>query len=406
MRSVNHKAYRHRLSERLGILPASLKSGGIVIHGASVGEVIALKPLIESCLAQFSDMPITVTTFTPTGSEQVTRLFGDRVQHCYLPLDIMPCTASFLGKLDPRILVIMETELWPNLVSQAHKRGTKLLLVNGRISDKSISSYKKFSALVKPCLQRFDHIFAQNPENQERFVRLGADAKKCTNGGNLKFDLSATSNETKQAELAAILPKNRPVIMVASSHQGDEELGFQAFKEVLRKLPDALLAVVPRHPERFDTVFQLSKAHEFTTQRRSESLPVGEQTNVWIMDSLGEMMAAFPLADLVVMGGSFSTIGGHNPLEPAVFRRPIITGGDMANFDEIHQQLLNQQGIITLTADSSNTAVADQLAEQALKLLTDTEFAKQLGNNAYQVVASNKGATQRSVETINELVNQ
>ena len=388
------------------MLPASLKSGGIIIHGASVGEVIALKPLIESCISKFSDMPITVTTFTPTGSEQVTRLFGDRVQHCYLPLDIMPCTASFLRKLNPRILVIMETELWPNLVSQAHKRGTKLLLVNGRISDKSINSYQKFSALVKPCLQRFDHIYAQNQENQERFVTLGAVPKRCSNGGNLKFDLSATSNETKQAELAAILPKNRPVIMLASSHQGDEEIGFQAFKEILRKLPDALLAVVPRHPERFDTVFQLSKAHKFTTQRRSEALSVSEQTNVWIMDSLGELIAAFPLTDLVVMGGSFSTIGGHNPLEPAVFKRPIITGSDMSNFSEIHQQLLIKQGVISLKADSSNTVVAEQLAEQALKLLTNTDLAKQLGDNAYQVVASNKGATQRSIDTISELVNQ
>lgn len=406
MRSINHKAYRHRISERLGFLPNSLKAGGIVIHGASVGEVIALKPLIESCIAKFSDMPITVTTFTPTGSEQVTRLFGDRVQHCYLPLDIMPCTASFLSKTKPKVLVIMETELWPNLVAQAHKRGTKLLLVNGRISDKSINSYQKFSALVKPCLQRFDHIFAQNQENQERFITLGADAERCTNGGNLKFDLSATSNETKQAELAAILPENRPVIMLASSHKGDEEIVFQAFTEILVNIPDALLAVVPRHPERFDTVFQLSKEHDFTTQRRSEALSVGEQTNVWVMDSLGEMMAAFPLADLVVMGGSFSTIGGHNPLEPAVFKRPIITGSDMSNFSEIHQQLLIKQGVVSLTSGSSNTAVADQLAERALKLLTDIEYAKQLGDNAYQVVASHKGATQRSVDTISELLNQ
>ncbi|MBO9489997.1 lipid IV(A) 3-deoxy-D-manno-octulosonic acid transferase [Endozoicomonas sp. G2_1] len=406
VRSRSQKAYRARISERLGL--ASLERTDILIHAASVGEVLALKQFVNQLIAEQPALKITFTTFTPTGSEQVTKLFGDRVQHCYLPLDIWPCTQLFLAKLQPKTLVFMETELWPNLVAQAKSRGCKLLLINGRLSAKSTPKYKKLSALISPCLQRFDAILCQSHESLERFLSLGAAPANTQYSGNLKYDIEITKAiSEKQQELAAYLssqgtsPNDRKVWLVASTHPGDNEIVLAAFKQLLAHCPDLLLIVVPRHPERFNQVAELCQ-QTAKTVRRSDQQAVSAHDNIWLLDSLGELSAAFGLADIITMGGSFSSVGGHNPLEPALFKKAIITGPNMSNFSEVQAQLLAENGVIQL-ADDNN--ISGELAERVNQLLTDNELAKTLGQNALTVVKSNQGAIAKTLTALNKLLN-
>lgn len=400
-RSFSQPAYRHRLQERLGVVPSKFVSHGIVIHGASVGEVLALKPFINQCLAEFSNTPITITTFTPTGSEQVQKVFGDRVQHCYLPLDIWPCTQLFLNKLKPKALVVMETELWPNLVAQAHKQNIKLLLINGRISDKSVASYQKFSVLIKPCLAKFDQVLAQSELNKERLITLGARQAHCHNIGNLKYDISESSDTSKKYQLLKpLFSPNRPIWLLASSHEGDEQLILDAYRQITQNHAELLLVIVPRHPERFDKVAQLLEQQAFSYQRRSDEQAIKPETQVWLMDSLGELLAAYQLASIVTVGGTFSTIGGHNPLEPALYQKPVIVGSDMTNFAEVHHQLEQQKGIITLEHHNDRQQVTLQLSQQVSQLLSDRLQGETLGNNAYQVVKANQGCSKRTLAAL------
>jgi len=412
VRSKNNNAYRQRLLERLGFFPTpptqagtnSIKQGGILVHAASVGEVIALKSFIEKLLTAYPQTPITITTFTPTGSEQVSKLFGDKVQHGYLPLDIYPCTQLFLQRLQPKLVIFMETELWPNLVAQCVSKNIKLLLINGRLSKKSLKSYQKIKALIAPCLNSFDKILIQSQENLAHFIQLGAHATRCNNVGNLKFDISINDDiQKKQTELTQLICVNdslkRKVWLIASTHEGDEAIALKAFRAVLNIFPQLLLVIVPRHPERFDQVATLCQQQGFSLARRSENTPVTNQ-QVWLLDSLGELMAGFSLSDIVTMGGSFSNIGGHNPLEPALFKKPVIVGADMSNFSEIMQQLSNEEALIQLTIDKPET----QLSSAVISLLKQPEQQVTLGEKAHNVVLTNQGASKITLAQVQTLL--
>lgn len=411
VRSRRNPDYRKRLTERLGISPSHIKPGGIVLHAASVGEVIALKHFIEQLLASYPDIPLTVTTFTPTGSAQVRKLFGDNVQHCYLPIDVMPCSYLFLTRLKPQLMIFMETELWPNLIAQSQSRNIKLLLINGRLSQKSVTSYSKIKALIKPTLNRFDKILCQSQGNMENFLHLGCQTHRTQVSGNLKFDISINDElNAKQAELAkycAFTEINpRKVWLVASTHPGDESLVLSAFKLIKQQHNDALLIIVPRHPERFNDVANLCLSHNFTLAKRSEKTIVSQQ-DIWLLDTLGELMAAFALADVVTMGGSFSEVGGHNPLEPALFKKPIVVGSNMSNFTEVLAQLKNQQGIIQLSDEALSEqleSTSTELAECVSSLFLDAKQRQQLGENAHQVVLANQGASQLSLDYVQDLM--
>jgi len=377
--------------------------GGIVVHAASVGEVIALTPFVEKLLLQYPHLPITVTTFTPTGSAQVSKQFGTRVQHGFLPLDVFPFTQLFLARLQPKLMIFMETELWPNLISQCAGKKIKLLLINGRLSANSMKNYKKVSALIEPTLNHFDKILCQSQDNLNNFRQLGASPERCTMSGNLKFDISinASTNE-KQAKLAELLPSHRQRWLVASTHQGDEEIALMAFKIIKELFPELLLIIVPRHPERFKPVAKLCVAHGHSLAKRSENARVTEQ-DIWLLDTLGELMAAYALADIVTMGGSFSHIGGHNPLEPALFKKPIIVGSDMSNFVEVLTQLQQNNGIVQLASSQENDN-AHALAQAVINLLEDKEAANLLGAKAHQVVLNNQGASNRTLAEVAQIL--
>ena len=409
IRSLNHPEYRQRLFERLGFFPKPYKRGGIIVHAASVGEVIALKSLIEKLLVNYPDLPITITSFTPTGSAQITKLFGERVQHGYLPLDIFPCTTLFLHRLKPKMIIFMETELWPNLIAQCAQQQIKLLLINGRLSKKSLTSYQKLSALMMPCLNHFDKILTQSEENLAHFLQLGAHASRCVNSGNLKFDISVNEQViNKKAELAKLLfadnnqPK-RAIWLVASTHEGDEAIALTAFRKLLPQYPSLLLVLVPRHPERFEHVANLCLEQQLSLAKRSENTIISNE-QVWLLDSLGELMAAFALSDIVTMGGSFSEVGGHNPLEPALFNKPVIVGHNMSNFNEIMQQLRQEKAIIELTNNTPANESSSQLVNEVSALLQQPTRQKTLGENALKVVLQNQGASEKTLAQVIKLL--
>ena len=398
LRSINHPAYRQRLLERLGILEKNLEPKGIVVHAASVGEIIALKPFISQLLICNHDMPITVTTFTPTGSAQVQKLFADKVQHCYLPLDNIISTTLFLKRLKPKAMIFMETELWPNLIAQCKNKQIKLLLANGRLSEKSMRSYKKLAWLITPAIQSFDRILTQSQVNQDNYVAMGATPEMCKLSGNLKFDVSLNNDVVaKQRELNSLMTEKRKVWLIASTHPGDEALALKAFSHVKQQDSKALLIIVPRHPERFEQVTKLAEDAGNHVLKRSQNQRVSLNTQVWIIDTLGELLSACSLADVVTMGGSFSDIGGHNPLEPALFQKPVIVGPNMSNFKEILLQLISAQGIVQLV---ENEDMSKALASEVLRLFTDETSAQILGSNSYKVVQANQGATTKSITTL------
>jgi 3-deoxy-D-manno-octulosonic-acid transferase len=403
-RSTTNRHYRQRLSERLGFIPKPYVKNGIIVHAASVGEVIALTPLIEQLLQTYPELPITLTTFTPTGSAQVKKQFSSRVQHCFLPLDILPCTQLFLTRLQPKLMIFMETELWPNLINQCASKQIKLLLINGRLSANSMKNYKKISPLITPTLNHFDKILCQSQDNLANFLQLGAHNDRCSVSGNLKFDISINTNILdKQAQLTTLLPEHRQLWLVASTHQGDEEIALDAFKQIKVLFPTLLLVLVPRHPERFNAVEKLCYGYDFTLVKRSKNIPV-ESQDIWLLDTLGELMAAYSLADIVTMGGSFSHIGGHNPLEPALFKKPIVVGDDMSNFADILLQLKQLQGIVQLPVNQTSAEKSSQLAKMIINLLQNTPKAELLGQQAHQVVINNQGASDHTLSQIQELM--
>jgi 3-deoxy-D-manno-octulosonic-acid transferase len=407
LRSIKQKAYRQRISERFGFLPRQLKSGGIIVHAASVGEVIALKSFITQLLEAKPKDAITVTTFTPTGSEQVKKLFGDRVQHCYLPLDSTFCVAAFLNKLKPKAMVFMETELWPNLIAQSREQGIKLLLINGRLSQKSMNSYRKISWLIAPTINSFDKVLCQSKVNYDNFLAMGADVSRCKVSGNVKFDISITKKITdKQRELAGFVEDERLIWVVASTHKGDEKIALTAFASLLKNFPQLLLIIVPRHPERFNEVAALCQEESYSLARRSTQDEVTSDKQIWLLDTLGELLPTCALASVVTMGGSFSDIGGHNPLEPALFKKPVVVGPNMSNFVEVMQQLIAEKGIVQLAAkgDLNEINIADELFHEINAILMSEETQQALGESAHRVVTGNQGASQRTLKQLLKLI--
>ncbi|MDO6425418.1 lipid IV(A) 3-deoxy-D-manno-octulosonic acid transferase [Thalassotalea sp. 1_MG-2023] len=409
IRSRDNVAYRQRLFERLGWVPKNLQQNTLVIHAASVGEVIALKPLVQQLMAQPNCPKITLTTFTPTGSAQVSKIFGEKVQHCYFPLDLWPCSTLFLHKLKPAALILMETELWPNTIAQCARQSVPLLLINARLSNSSMNGYRKLSWLIKPSLQHFEQILTQSTDNKENFISLGSNADNTKVSGNLKYDISITEETSaKTNELKHHIENKRPIWLVASTHPGDEDIILAAFAMIKKAIPNLLLVLVPRHPERFSMVKQRCLEHHWQVVSRSEKLSVTEDHDIWLIDTLGELLSCCALADIVTMGGSFSNIGGHNPLEPALFEKPIIVGHDMANFKEVTQQLHNASGICQLeySVNSSLEIISQQLAEKTLSLLNNAEQCQQMGKAALSVVKQNQGASFKTQQAILNLLSK
>lgn len=380
-------AYGERVAERFGRVPPR-QDRPLWIHAVSVGETVAIAPLVELLLTRHSDTPIVITTMTPTGAERVQSLFGDRVQHLYCPYDLPHALHRFLKRIQPRTLIVVETELWPNMVAACARHDVPVLLANARLSERSARGYARMAALSRPMLQAMTLVAAQNPADGGRFVALGLPAGRMSVTGSVKFDISVAADVETQAEaLRGQWGKARPVLVAGSTHAGEELALLRALSAWHRQWPDLLLVIVPRHPERFNEVAELVKEHGFTLARRSQAAP-DAATQVYLGDTMGDLMMIYAASDIAFVGGSLIERGGHNPLEPAALARPVIMGSHCFNFAVICDALEQSGGLVRVAGDEA-------LQQQVLDWLADPEKAQRAGTAGCHFVRENQGALER-----------
>ncbi|ROM00451.1 3-deoxy-D-manno-octulosonic acid transferase, partial [Pseudomonas protegens] len=294
LRSRKAPAYAKRIGERFSLGLPAMQTGGIWVHAVSVGESIAAAPMIRALLARYPQLPITVTCMTPTGSERIQALFANepRIQHCYLPYDLPCAAARFLDRVQPKLAVIMETELWPNHIDQCARRGIPVALANARLSERSAKGYGRFARLTAPMLGQMSLFAVQTEAEAERFRQLGARPETVEVTGSIKFDLSIDPQLLERARdlRQQWQAMERPVWIAASTHEGEDAVVLDAHRQLLASYPNALLILVPRHPERFNSVFELCQQQGFATVRRSAGEPVGTTTSVLLGDTMGELL--------------------------------------------------------------------------------------------------------------------
>ncbi len=378
-------AYRQRWSERLGAFPGPQLRGSVWIHAVSVGETIAATPLISRLAARYPKHPLVITTTTPTGSERVRATFGQTVHHSYLPYDLPGPLARFFDRVEPSVLVIMETEIWPNLFRACSRRKVPLILANARLSPRSFLGFQRVRGLVARTLADVHLIAAQSRADADRFVALGAPADRVRVMGNLKYDLSVKAEDIEAGgALRQALGSDRRVIVAVSTHQGEDGLILDAFDRVRAEMPDTALILVPRHPERFDEVGALCEERDFETVRRSLGEPTSK-CDVLLGDSMGEMMRYLAAGDVAVVAGSFQSVGGHNVLEPAALGLPVVFGPHMFNFEAAAAEVL---------ASGAGRQVADagSLAAAVLEFFQNDAARRRAGKAGLAMVETNRGA--------------
>lgn len=405
LRGDANPGYRQRWGERFAFFKFNGNSNGLLIHSVSVGETLAAVPLVRSLQAAQPELTLTITTTTPTGSDQVKRIYADdlasgRIVHLYLPYDLPWLMSRFIKKIQPSLCIIMETELWPNIIRSCNKAQVPVVLANARLSEKSARGYAKFSKLTQPMLQGLDLVAAQHRNDAQRFIELGIEENKVDVTGSIKFDISVPDQIIEQGqELKALWGQDRPVLVLASSHEGEDDLILNSYQQLLESFADLLLVIVPRHPERFDEVAALVLDRELHLVRRSEAFEKGNlqanpMTQVYLADTMGEMLLLLASTDIAIIGGSFIEHGGHNPLEACALSKAVIMGPSDYNFSAIAQQLI-QQGAMQQTS-------AEQLTICIKQLLERPELRNDMGLSGKQVVADNQGAVKRLTEIVSE----
>ncbi|PMQ12004.1 3-deoxy-D-manno-octulosonic acid transferase [Pseudomonas sp. AD21] len=401
LRSRKAPAYAKRIGERFSYGMPSLQPGGIWVHAVSVGESIAAAPMIRALLQRYPQLPITVTCMTPTGSERIQALFAHepRIQHCYLPYDLPCAAARFLDRARPKLAVIMETELWPNHIHQCARRGIPVALANGRLSERSARGYGRFSKLTAPMLAEMSLFAVQTEAEAQRFRDLGARPETVEVTGSIKFDLTIDPQLLQRAsELRGQWQAlERPVWIAASTHEGEDEVVLNAHRRLLANYPNALLILVPRHPERFNSVFELCQREGFATVRRSTGASVETDTSVLLGDTMGELLFLYALADSAFVGGSLVPNGGHNLLEPAALAKPVICGPHLFNFLDIAAQL-REAGALAQVDD------AEGLAVEVQRLFELPRDAQRMAEAGLAVMRRNQGALQRLLDGLGRLI--
>jgi len=401
-------AYRQRWAERFGYVEKRVPqkqgqalSPAIWVHAVSVGETLAALPMMRELLQRYPDYQLIVTTTTPTGSERVQvalakELGSGRVLHCYAPYDLPCAVAPFLKRMAPQLSIIMETELWPNTIAACHKRSIPVVVANARLSARSARGYGRLSALMQPMLQQLSLVAAQHEDDAERFQALGDVKIQVT--GNIKFDL--TLDQALKDQAVAIRKRwqhdgERLVCLAASTHQGEDEQLLDAFELARKQRPNLLLVLVPRHPERFDSVARLVAARGFQLQRHSQGGDVAAVTQVLVADTMGELMSLLGASDLCFMGGTLVENGGHNFIEPAAWGLPQLCGPSLFNFSEVSRLLIDASALIVV----KNVA---ELSQQLIGLCADKEQRDTMGQAGLGVATENRGALERLLVAVDE----
>ena len=399
-RAVRSPNYAKRWGERFGFVghPDSDKET-IWLHAVSVGETLAAVTLIKALQEKYPGYRLMVTCMTPTGSERITAAFGGSVEHSYAPYDMPDAVARFLGRVRPKLLIIMETELWPNTIAACNKRNIPVILANGRLSDKSSRAYQRINSLVRPMLNGLHTVAAQHTDDAQRFQSFGLSDTTVTVTGNIKFDLNiAPALKDAVAQLSKDWrgTTQRRIFLAASTHKGEDEIILAGFAKIKAQVESALLVLVPRHPERFNQVAELCHSAGFSVVRRSANIPVGA-ADILLGDSMGELMTFFGACDLAFVGGSFVPTGGHNMIEAAAWGTPVLTGPHLFNFTEA-AQLLTEAGGMKVCQNF------DDLADQCILLLQDESQRMQMGDAARHVAEANRGALDRLLAVITQII--
>lgn len=397
-RSRRSPGYRYRWSERFGFsrIPNQYQNG-IWIHVVSVGEALAAGPLIQS-LSEQSSLPLLITTTTPTGSERVEAMLPDHAYHVYCPYDLPGSVKRFLKRARPKIAIFMETEIWPNIIEHCHQQQIPILIANARLSQRSKKGYQRVGKIIRPTLAKIDLLAIQYQKDAERFKELGVTDKQIKITGNMKFDMPIAPSLLESAEsLRQSWGAQRPVFVAASTHEGEEEVILNAFQTIRQHAPNCLLVLVPRHPERFDKVYQLCNKYGFQTARRSDPETQHSEYSIYLGDTMGELRLFCGASDIAFVGGSLIQRGGHNLLEPAAFKLPVLTGPHTFNFEEATNLLQQAQALIVVEDSES-------LANHVIKLINDTDYRNQLGERSLQVVEHNRGALKTHLNIIERLL--
>ena len=388
-RARKEPAYAERIPERFGHVPDTVPSGCVWFHTVSAGETIAAAGLIRELADHFPGRPFLVTTMTPTGSGQVRERLAGRVYHCYAPYDFPFAVRRFYDAVQPRLLVLMETELWPNLIGEAHRRNVPVVLVNGRLSAASARGYARLGGFTRKMLGRLRWVACQYDDHRRRFESLGVPPERLLVHGSVKFDAALPPDHGERVD--ALRRRWRladaPVWIAASTHPGEETVVLDAHARLLRRHPGLRLIVVPRHPARSDEVAALCRDRGFTCGRQSRSDDDGGSA-VILGDTMGELLYLYGLADIAFVGGSLVTVGGHNPIEPALCGVPIVMGPEVFNFIEVVARFREAE-CLELVAGT------DELVASIARVLACPEVRSAAGARARSVVDANSGARDR-----------
>ncbi|MEA1082536.1 lipid IV(A) 3-deoxy-D-manno-octulosonic acid transferase [Marinobacter qingdaonensis] len=382
---------RRNWYQRLGIVPKT--EGAVVwVHAVSVGETIAAGPMVRRLLAREPGITILMTAMTDTGLAQARKMFGDQVHYAYAPYDTPGSIRRFLKRARPRILVIMETEIWPNMIRQCRASEVPVFLINARLSERSAQGYERIRSLAVPIMRSISWVAAQAEKDAERFCRIGVADAKVAVTGSVKFDVDIP-DAVRQASVAFRESLGGRFVWIAgSTHEGEDVQLLDAHRQILARYPQALLIIVPRHPERFESVADKVLKAGLTLARRSAG-EAADAANVYLGDTMGELMMLYGASDVAFVGGSLIERGGHNPLEPAVWGIPVFSGPHVFNFETIYQRLVDDSGVKLV-------GNADELAADVSRLIGDDGERRAIGDRALAVVNKNRGALERVVDGI------
>jgi 3-deoxy-D-manno-octulosonic-acid transferase len=388
-------AFGLRWKEHFGITPPlkAIKQP-IWIHAVSVGEAIAATPIIKALKKQNPEQPILITTTTSTGAEQIEKL-GTLVEHRYMPIDFSFAIRNFLKVTNPKKMLIMETELWPNTLHTVAKYGIPISVLNARLSEKSYLGYKKVQPIFNLLAQHLTHICCQYQDDADRFIALGINIEKIHVTGSVKFDIEITE-ETRDLghTLRKQLGTDRTVWIAASTHQGEDEQILTAHQQLLKSIPNALLILVPRHPERFNSVFKLCLDSGFKSIKRTSNEAITINTQVYLGDTMGEMLTLIGAADICLIGGSLlgDKVGGHNLLEPVALGKPSLIGPSYYNFSEITTSLIKNEITTIVTSD--------KIEYEILKLIKDPLIYDVISKKSISFIQKNNGAIEKTISLI------
>ncbi|MDO9103585.1 MAG: lipid IV(A) 3-deoxy-D-manno-octulosonic acid transferase [Methylovulum sp.] len=393
-RSIKAPGYLSRWYERFAIYDKKYPEQVIWFHAVSVGEAEAVFPLIRQIQCQHPDASLLVTTTTPTGSARVTAVLNGVVAHVYLPYDLPDAVNRFMRCFKPRLAVIMETEIWPNLYASCGKNGIPLYVINARLSEKSARGYQKIPSLIRPALAQVKQIATQTQDDRQRFIAIGAHAENVITLGNIKFDINISADMVEQGlRLKADVFGKRLVWICASTHKGEEKICLDIYQELKPRLPDLLLLIAPRHPERFSEVKKLCGQLSLDVVTRTSGAACTPSSDIYLIDTLGELKMLYVAADIAFIGGSMVPVGGHNILEAAAAGVPVLFGPYMANFKEIALDTLKHNAAIQCLDK-------DAIVNAIVMLSTDLKYRDELAARAKQFVQQNQGAMARICEML------